>query len=272
MDLSSYEAVRRTRVLAYGPPKSGKTSLVAQLAKAGFTCHLLDLEHGVKTLMNPALLPVEFRKNVKFYNIPDTVANPIAIATVRRLFKGGEQKMCYTHGAHACGICTKDPKAVWSAPINLATFGDKDILVVDSLTQLSESAYNYTTRNYRSKDDEYKGTFDDYRMQGAYMGEVLGRMQASDLNILVLSHEIDVEKDDKKEKIVPVGGTRNFSKTVAKYFDEIVYLSIVNKTHRVASGTTYSPTILTGGRSGVILEDSKEGKTIVDMFQGGTLK
>lgn len=39
MDLDSYDEVKRTKVLVYGPPKSGKTALVGGLAKEGFILH-----------------------------------------------------------------------------------------------------------------------------------------------------------------------------------------------------------------------------------------
>jgi hypothetical protein len=257
MDLNSYNDVKRTKVLIYGPPKSGKTAVVGQLAAAGFTLHWFDLESGVKTLMNPAILPVEHRKNVKLFNLPDHRAYPVAIDAIRSLFKGGAKKYCYMHGVHNCPDCTKTTGRQWSEVIDLAKFGDKDILVIDSLTQLSNSALAKVTRAGWLKDDEYKPTWDDYRAQGMYVDEVLGKIQVSNINICMISHEIDVEKDDKKEKIVPVGGTRNFSKTVAKYFDSVVYMHILNKQHRALSSSVASPSILTGSRDSYQLDEKK---------------
>ena len=268
MDLNSYEEVRRTKVLIYGPPKSGKTALMAKLAEAGYTLWWMDMENGIKTLMNPAILKPEFRKNVKLINIPDHAMLPIAFDAVRQVLKGMDVKFCFLHGKNACPICTKEPGAKYSDALNLSKFTDKDILVIDSWTQVSNSALSKITLKNRQKDDEYKPTWDDFRAQGTYLDEVLGKFQVANLNIAVLSHEVDVEKDDKKEKIVPVSGTRNFSKTTAKYFDEVVYLQVMNKKHSVYSGTTFSNTVLTGGRSGVRLEDSAD-LSIVDIFAGG---
>lgn len=259
MDLNDYDEVRRTKVLVYGPPKSGKTRRVGRLAMAGYTLHWIDCESGVKTLMNPEALPIEYRKNIKLYNFPDHRLLPIAGNNLRQLFKGGPKKYCYTHGAHMCPVCSKTPGLKWSDPLDLSTFGDKDILVIDSWTQVAQSILNGITLKEYKKDEEYKPTWDDYRAQGFYCDEILSRMQASNINVCVISHDIDVEKSEKSEKIVPVGGTRNFSKTMAKYFDEVVYLQVLNKKHSAYSATTYSNTVLTGGRSGVILEDSKDG-------------
>ena len=68
--------------------------------------------------------------------------------------------------------------------------------------------------------------------------------------------------EDGKEKLVPVGGTSNFSRTVAKYFDDVVYCEVKNGTHRAASSTTYAHNILTGSRTGVKTEDSKEASLL----------
>lgn len=262
MDLSEYDEVRRTKLLIYGRPKSGKTARVGKLAAAGYTLHWFDCENGVKTLMNPDVLPVEFRKNVKLYNIPDNRSMPIAISTFRDLFKGGVKKLCYTHGVNNCPVCSKTPGLKWSDPIDLAKFTDSDILVIDSLTQVSNSALNKIVLKDWQKDDEYKPTWENYRHQGMVLDEILSRIQSSNINVAVISHDIDIEKSDSKEKIVPVGGTRNFSATVAKYFDEVVYCMVQNKKHGVYNATTYSNTVLTGGRSGVILEGSGDGKEV----------
>lgn len=258
MDLTEYEEVKRTKALVYGSPKSGKSAAVGKLAAEGFTLHWFDCEQGVKTLMQEEILPKEFRKNVRLYNIPDHRAYPIAIDVFRALYKGGPKRYCYSHGSNNCPICIKDSAAKWSDTIELSKFTDKDILVIDSWTQVSNSAANKVTLKAWQKDDEYKMTFDDFRMQGMYLDEVLSKLQVSNINTAVISHDVDVEKSETKEKIVPVGGSRNFSKTMAKYFDEVIYLQVLNKKHSAYSSTTWDNVHLTGGRSGVKLEEGKE--------------
>lgn len=272
MDLDSYDEVKRNKILVYGPPKSGKTALVGGLANAGFKLHWFDCENGVKTLRNPEIVKPENRKNVSIYNIPDHRSLPIALDTFRKLFKGGSHKFCYNHGVSNCPICTKlGETAKWSDTIDLSKFTDKDILVIDSWTQVSNSAANKVTLKEWQKDDEYSMTYNDFRMQGMYLDEVLSRVQVSNINICVISHDVDVEKSESKERIVPVGGSRNFSKTMAKYFDEVIYLQVLNKQHKAYSSTTYSNTVLTGGRSGVKLEEGKE-VSLADIFLQGVKK
>lgn len=266
MNLDDYEEVKRTKVLVYGPPKAGKTALVGALAAAGYKLWWCDLEGGIKTLMNPELLKPEFRKNISVFNFPDNSALPIAYDGLRAIFRGGDLKFCFEHGVKNCPVCLKNPQAKWSEVINIGKFTANDILVVDSLTQLSDSALNKLTLKDRQKDDEHKLTFNDFGNQGQYMREILTKVQTASINICMISHQIDAEKSDSKEKIVPVAGTRNFSLTAAKYFDEVVYMQVLNKKHSAYSATTWSNTHITGGRSGIKLEDDPK-LGLVDMFR-----
>jgi hypothetical protein len=271
MNLDEYDEVKRTKIMVYGEPKAGKTALVGKLAEAGFKLHWFDLENGVKTLRNEEMLAKEFRKNVSVYNIPDHKDLPIGLDALRKLFKGGKRKYCYLHGVDQCPLCKKTPGLKWSDEIDINEFTDNDILVIDSWTQVSQSAYNKVVAASVRKDEEYKATFDDWRMQGSYLDEVLSKIQVSNINICVISHEMDVEKSESKEKIVPLGGTRNFSKSVGKYFDEVIYCSRGNKKHSAYSSSTWNNTHLTGGRSGVKLEDGKE-VSLADIFRAGNTK
>jgi len=259
MNLTDYSTSTRTKVLVYGPPKSGKTALVGKLA-SDYKLHWFDLESGIKTLLNPAMLDPKFRSNINVLNIPDHRMNPIAIDTIREVFRGGLKTVCFTHGKTNCPICNKDEKADKS-PIDLAKMGDNDIIVIDSLSQLASSAINKATLKEISKPggEEYKATFHDYAMQGALMNQVLSLIQVIDLNIVAISHEVDVEKSESKEKIVPIAGTRSFSATVAKFFDCVVYCTVLNKGHRAFSSSTYSPTVVTGSRLPIDIDTTKDG-------------
>lgn len=268
MNLDEYKSSARAKVMVYGPPKSGKTALVGKLAEH-FTLHWLDLENGVKTLLNPAILKPEFRKNVNVISIPDHKLYPVAIDTVKEVMRGGLKKICYSHGKVNCPICGKDQAAKWSS-INILDFTDKDILVIDSLSQLSSSAMNKMVLKELQKPggEEYKASFHDYAAQGQLLDMILSLIQVIDLNVVVISHEVESEMTDGKDKIVPLAGTRNFSKLSAKYFDSVVYLSIVNKKHSAFNATTSLPNVLTGDRFGVTLDAQKDAElSLLPIFQ-----
>jgi len=270
MDLSEYEQSSSTKVLVYGPPKQGKTALVGKLAQR-YKLHWLDLENGVKTLLNPMMLAPQYRKNVNVVNIPDHRLYPVAIDTIRAVFRGKETKICYDHGKVDCPLCKPKADARWSV-VDLSKFTQDDILVIDSLSQLSNSAMNKVTLRAISapNGEEYKRTYDDYAQQGALLEQVLSAIQVLNINICVISHEVESEMTDGKDKIVPAAGTRAFSKMAAKYFDEAIYCVVTNKVHRAYNSTTYAASVLTGGRSGVILDDQKnEELSLIPIFSKG---
>jgi hypothetical protein len=267
VNLDEYTASARSKVLLYGPPKSGKTALAGKLATK-FKLHWLDLESGIKTLLNPAMLAPEFRKNINVIPIPDHRLYPVAIDTVRDILRGGLKRVCAAHGKVSCPLCAKLPDAKWSE-VDLLKFTASDILVIDSLSQLANSAMNKGILKELQKPggEEYKKTFTDYAVQGSLMEQVLSFIQALDVNIVCISHELESESLEGREKIVPVAGTRNFSLTSAKYFDSVVYCTITNKQHRAYSNTTYSPTIITGSRLGINLDAAKgDGLDLSTLF------
>jgi len=140
---------------------------------------------------------------------------------------------------------------------------DDTIVMVDSLTQLSNSAMNHLTRN---ENDTYKPEWTDYRNQGQLLDKFLSQVQQAKYNIVCITHVVETELEDGKKKLVPVCGTTAFSRNTAKYFDHVVYCQVSNKKHNFASSTTYANNVLTGSRTDIALEDNTKGATLLDIF------
>lgn len=261
--LADYQATAARHILVYGPPKSGKTALIGKLAEK-FTLYYFDLEDGVKTLMNPALLAPELRKNISLFSLPDRQTFPIAIETLLKVLKGGLCKICSDHGKVSCPQCARDTKATWSEIDVLKLDVTKDIVVIDSYSQLAESAMNYIMRDQIAKDNfDAKAGWDEYGKQGRILERIGSTIQVAPFNIVVASHETMVEMEDGTKKIVPIGGTSNASKVFAKYFDDVVYTELVNRRHRVISSTTAKSNVLAGSRAGI---DLGEGDSLAKLF------
>jgi hypothetical protein len=251
--LSNIELRKAIHILLYGPPKSGKTELYGELAEHGFTLWVFDLENGSLTLSRSVSKDAQDRVNI--FKIPDTKDFPIGSETILKVIKPGEHQICDLHGKVACDLCKKN-NALFSSFDN-RKLGEKDIFIVDSMTQLSNSIMNHIGKG---KDDLWKPEWEHYRAQGSMLDRFLSNVQNAPYNVIVVTHESTVELADGGEKIVPIAGTRNFSRNTAKYFDEIVYCEVKNRQHRAASSTTFSLDILTGSRSRTIIEEQlKDG-------------
>lgn len=262
MKLTEYEQSAARKIIVYGPPKTGKTDLVGQLAEKK-KLWWFDLEDGIKTLLASPRMKREWFENIELFKIPDTQINPIACRTLLKLFKGGTHEICHLHGAVACPLCKKDGLPTTS--INLNAFTTEDVLVIDSGTQTAQSAMNDIQKKVIMADEfDKKPTWDDYFNQGRIMDRIFSIVQQANFNVVVISHETMTEMEDGSKKIVPVGGTREFSSKFAKYFDDVVYCEIVNKQHRFSCSSTYKNNVISGSRTN--RELNKDKPNLLELF------
>lgn len=244
------------RVLVYGEPKSGKTELAARLSEK-YKILFIDLENGYETLLK---MPVSWQQNVEIVSIPDTKVFPIAIETVLKIVTGQPVEVCDEHGKVGCAICKKDSLPTTRVCLNELT--DDWIVIVDSLTQLSNSAMNHLTKGQA---DTYKPEWTDYRNQGQLLDKFLSQVQQAKYNIVCVTHVVETELEDGRKKLVPVCGTTAFSRNTAKYFDHVVYCEVKNRKHNFASSTTYANNVLTGSRTDISLE-SVDNPSLLAIF------
>lgn len=260
--LTDIEDTIYQHVLSYGPPKTGKSLLAGETA-SDFNLVWFDLENGSGVLKQ---LPLESRQKILVIKLPDTRSYPIAIETMLKVIKGGKFEICVKHGKVACQLCKKDTLPFDTLDTN--TFGSNTIMVIDSLTQLTNSAISNITKG---QPDDYKLQYDDWGNLGKLMDIFLSHVQQAPFHVLCISHEVEAEREDGTNKIVPVAGTRNFSRNVAKYFDHVIYQDVRNKKHVVGSSTTYMPSIQTGSRSGIAME-TEDKPSLVPLFKGQAAK
>jgi len=244
MKLTQKQTSSTHRVLIYGPPKTGKSQLAGSLSE--FKNILwFDLENGYTTLLK---FPEEWKERIEIVSLPDTRSFPVAIETCLKVIKGGPVSVCEAHGKVSCPTCKKE-----NAPfveINLSTLDDSWVVVFDSLTQLTSSAIAHITKG---KPDDYKLEFDDWGNLGKLMEIFLSHVQQAPFNVVCISHETEAELEDGKAKLVPVAGSRAFSRNTAKYFDHVIYAEVKNGKHQFHSTTTSSNKLNTGSRTGIDL-------------------
>lgn len=236
------------RIILFGAPGSGKTWAIGKLATT-HKLHYFSLENGHQTLLNPDCVPVEARKNIEIIQMFDTPETPIAATSLDSFFKTRKGSFCEAHGRNDCPLCRshKDTDTV----INIESLTPKDILIFDSLTQWEASISFYLTK---STDGELERSgdkvFDYYRKLALYLSRSLSRIQLiKNCSFIVISHETGVETVAGNDKIVPAGGSKNFARNNARFFDGVYYLYKENKKHKMASSSLYSTVIDTKDRT-----------------------
>lgn len=244
------------RILVYGPPKTGKTQLVGELANHGYNLLWFDLENGSGTLRK---LPVESQERINLIALPDTRSFPIGIETCLKVIKGTKVSICQNHGKISCAICAKESAPVETVELN--SLGTDSIVVFDSLTQLTNSCIAHITKG---KPDDYSLEYADWGNLGKLLDVFLSHVQQLGCHVICISHETESQLEDGKVRIVPTAGTRNFSRNSAKYFDHVIYTEVKNKKHGFSSMTTSQMNIVVGSRTDV---DMTGKDSLIEIFR-----
>lgn len=264
MKLTDYKPSAARKVLVYGAPKTGKTELVGSLSSIGKKLWWFDLDNGIQTLLRAESAAAKHLDSIEFFRLPDTQGFPIGVETLLKVLKGGKQHICHQHGKVGCLPCTKSSPDAFT-DIDTGTFSNADVLVIDSVSQLAASVMNHIKKDLIAKGSEdIKPDWDDYAKQGFLMDRMFSIIQQSPYNVVCISHEQMVELEDKKKKLVPIGGTSNFSKTFAKYFDDVVYTEFINGKYRAYSDATQNSSAIIGSRTGKRLV---EGEGLRALFE-----
>ena len=260
MKLTLHKLNQPKRVLIIGLSGTGKSTLAAQMAEDGYNLIWLNIENAADTLMK---LSPEAKERVDLINIPDSASYPIAAQTLLNLFKNGRGNICDLHGKDACPVCAKTPDAIIS-PIDFSKMTEKDIVVLDSATQLSYSILAYTMKD---RDIEVKPERDDWGALRKYTEFFKSQFQGFRGNLIVIAQCQEAELDDGGLKLVPSFGSAAMSASFASAFDCVVYTEIKNGKHRAFSKSTASPKVLTRSRSDFDIA-AEEKLSLIGLFSG----
>lgn len=260
MKLSQHKSSATYRVLILGLSGSGKSTLAAQMAEEGWNLIWFNIENAATTLLK---LSPEAQDRVELINLPDTASYPIAVKTLLSLFKNGKAAICNEHGNVGCHICAKDPDAIITN-VDFTALTPKDIVVLDTGTQLSYSILAYTMKD---KSVETKPERDDWGALRKYTEFFKSQFQGAKFNLIVTCQCQEAELEDGTMKLVPSFGSAAMSANFASAFDHVIYTEIKNRNHKAFSGSTANQGVLTRSRSDYKIE-SQDRLTLLPIFSG----
>lgn len=256
-------------ILIYGPPKSGKTRLVGTAAKLKEVENIywFDIENGFDTILTMGLSEEELDK-ITVFKIRDTRENPIGVETLLKCMGRGVHRVCDMHGKVDCADCAKSNLPV--TPFSLAKCTHNDLVVIDSGSQLGESAMAAACMGQSVL---FKPGYDEFGIQGKYLSDILSTIQqATFTNFVVICHALVQEDDDDKEKFFPLMGTKPYSLRVAGKFGTVVFVDKKLNKHVAGSSSTYRGNVVTGSRVGAEIEKAKEISMSAILIDGNILK
>jgi hypothetical protein len=250
--LDSIAASSGQSVIVYGPPKSGKTDLVVRQLAAHYKVIYVDLEKGRTTLYK---LDDKLKANIDVIAILDNKDFPNAITGATKLASGGKYSYCAIHQKIGCVKCITSRDAEVMASQFSYEFGNLNpqeyVIVFDSFSQIASSAVAHVAKGMDLEKEKF--TFDHWAALGVLLERFLDYCQCAPFNVVVITHEMGIEQEDGIEKLMPSGGTKNFARKIAKYFDHVVYCSLKNRKHCASSVTTDDNKVLAGSRTDVVV-------------------
>lgn len=267
MKLSTSLSREPEHTCIFGLPKSGKTTLVGQLAEQGRELLWISMDNGHSVLkyLSPAA-----QERIELINIKDTRTNAIAAHTCLSIIKGGWFNICDGHGIIECRACKAN--GISFTRINLHDLGSPNkIVVFDPISQLVTSMTNAIIKKECKSDDEekqdmYKLDFGDWAKLGNMMDRFLSEIQQAPFHCICITHVMESELEDKNKRLVPLAGTVNFSANSPKYFDSVIYASVGLGGHTFGSATTFKLNTVTGSRSKIKIEEQKGGPNLLPFF------
>lgn len=264
--LTDMKQRQTSHVCLYGDPKSGKSTLAADLANHGYKLVWISVDNGHDVLFK---LPPAAQENVDVIVLPDTRDFPVAIDTCLKLFTGTKVDLCEMHGQVNCSFCRKENHAFSSYQFGL--HDKRTIVVLDHMSQVADSAWNLITKNFDIMKDitaQKKESQDNYMKLGFLMNKLLTQIQQAPFHVICISQPIETEMEDGSKKLVPRIGSVPFSKNAASYFDHIIYTELQNKKHKSGSATTYKISAVTGSRRDIAIESMGESASLTAFFDG----
>lgn len=207
--LANHQSNLYTKLLLEGDSGSGKTGALTSLVSAGYTLRILDMDNGLETL-----------KTFVGKECPDKLAN-VEYRTLRDKYKASPLGpiLAGPPTAFVDAIKMLDRWKYGDTDLGVpAAWGPETILVIDSLTFLSDSAFEWAVGlNPSAKDPrQWYGAAQDA------IEKVLALLSSSNFetNVIVISH-IKYMETSEGPKGYPTSVGSALSPVIPRYFNSV---------------------------------------------------
>lgn len=215
--LANHQSNKIVKLLLMGESGSGKTGALASLIKAGYKLRILDLDNGLDILSQLAksknldLSLVEFRTLRDKYKAspvgPMIDGSPKAFIDTLNML----DRWKYTHNGEATDL---------GSP---ATWGADTVLVIDTLTFLSNAAWAWASIvkvPHGAKGQDGRAVYGEAQRA---LENVLGLLtsESFNTNVIVISHLTYIDREDGARKAYPTSTGQALSPKIPAYFNSL---------------------------------------------------
>lgn len=229
--LNNHQSNQFVKLLVIGDPKTGKSGSLASLVCAGYKLRILDYDNGLDPL-----------KQFVARDCPDLLEN-VEFRTIRDKYKATSQGPVLDGmpSAFVNGIKMLDRWKYDDVDLGVpAQWGPDYILVVDSLTFMSDAAFAWReplTPRGRSGEYDRRATYKD--AQDAI--ETVFRLLTSEsfqTNVIVIAHVRYIDNPDGSRKGYPVAVGSALSPTIPAYFNNVVRFTMKGESRQIETIST----------------------------------
>lgn len=210
--LSEYKATNLVKMLLIGNAGSGKTGALVSLVKAGYKLRILDYDNLLQSLV------FQIKKHC-----PDKIGNVDAITLTDKWKANGTDLV--VDGVPKAFVETQTILNNWPGLGKPETWGPDSIVVIDSLTKLSNVAMNWSEvfKAVRGKSGvDYRQVVGEAQKAIAHLLQLLNGKEFN-TNVIITAHG-KLQEQDGQLKMYPQAPGDKLSPTIPTYFATIAMM------------------------------------------------
>ncbi len=229
--LSEHQSQSALKLLLIGNSGSGKSGALAPLAAVGYKLRILDVDNGLDVLYN-----------IIKQHKPEALSN-VVFETITNKVKGANGKVLPVGSPdafpRALNLLThwkvgkdevRDPKGTVISPRSadfydlgpISNWGSDTILVIDSLTFLSQMALSYVL--FLQGRIGQQAQIQDWGEAMRYIEDMLGLLYSDAIkcNVIINSHIVPIEMGDGSIQSFPTALGNKLPPKVGRYFNTML--------------------------------------------------